>query len=317
MPHDHHDIILRADHDFHGKFPPTPVGAALRLIPSVVRGSIRMRFQGRSSARGTAPRWLDRSSDIRLISVTGRRDETVLRFAAPRLGEAAAELFEQEELWPSRPIESDTGFDLLGDIVQEIRRGRRDSNRFDQRLLHDVASFRNALNGTFQELVIVSDRYVEEKPAVITKNIIEKAQDFYDQTPAPQPARIVGTLDMIRASTKAFALQLPNGEDVRAVLTAKASIDDLTALFRQDVLVVGMAVFRPSGHLLRIDATEVRLATTHDSFFAKLPEPRVKRLTKTLLHRLGKENGGIGRTFGKWPGNETDEEIESVLRELS
>ncbi len=139
---------------------------------------------------------------------------------------------------------------------------------------------------------------------------------MFNKTPNPQPAKIVGNLDMIRASTRTFALKLPDGEEIRAVLT-EGDIAVLTPFFRKDVLVVGKAIFRPSGRVLRVEAVNVQLSTKQDVFFAKPPKPRLRSITKTdLLHEKNRKRSA-GWTFGKWPGNETDEEVEKALQELS
>ena len=242
-------------------------------------------------------------------------DDTTLYFEAPPLGEAAARLYDQQELWATRPDPEATGFDLLGDVICDVALRNADSERFDKQLLKRIGLFDHALNGTFQELTIGTEKAGCEKMPSLNRAVITSAKELSRSTPRTQAVRLMGRLDMIRASTHSFALKLQDGNEVRGVL-GDEDIDRIVSLFRQDVLVLGKAVFRPSGRLLRIDATEVHPASDADRFFSKLPQSngRATDLRETLREHRG---GGIAAIFGRWPGDETDEEVEAALRELS
>jgi hypothetical protein len=272
-----------------------------------------MAFEGRSTMRGSRPAWLEAASDVRFVDLEGT-DETTLLFEVPQLGEAAPQLYAQQELWPSRPDPSDTGFDLLGDVVNDVSRANADSERFDNSLLRKVSQFGRAFNGAFGAINIVARRH-SIAPATITDAVIATAKELTNTTPPSQAMRIYGRLDMIRASTQSFALKLINGEEIRAVADG-FDIGGLTEFFQKDVLVLGRLVYRPSGKPLRIDASGVMIAGDDQKFFSKVPPPRATLNTKAIsLTRPA--IGAISEIFGKWPGNESDREIEIALAELS
>jgi hypothetical protein len=308
-------VVLKSDRHFGSRVPPHAFGEILRLIPVAVRQSIRMAFEGRSRAAGTRPSWLQAAADIRFVDHTGD-DDTILHFEAPRLGDAAGILYEQKELWPSRPDANDTGFDLLGDVVCDIAAGNADSERFDAQLLDQIVKFKHGIDGSFREIAINGSRSSTCNATVVDSTVIATARGLSRNTPDPQQARIAGKLDMIRASTQSFALKLSDGEEVRGVLCG-GDVASLTDLFGQDVLVFGRAVYRPSGKLLRIDAEGIQKSTGKDEFFATIPKGRRPRFDlRDVLHEQ-KHKKGLAAIMGKWPGTETDEEIEQALRELS
>ena len=121
---------------------------------------------------------------------------------------------------------------------------------------------------------------------------------------------------MIRASTQSFALRLDDGQQVRAALVA-GQIENLEPLVHQRVLVLGKAVYRASGRLLRIDADEVLLSSEQDRFFSTIPPPTQTMLNLKEVLRGQQGKMGLGAIIGKWPGDETDEDIEEALKELS
>lgn len=90
----------------------------------------------------------------------------------------------------------------------------------------------------------------------------------------------------------------------------------LSQLFRMSVLIYGQAFFRPSGHLLRIDADDFRAATESDRFFAAVPQPLGALRTK--FSNLDRERmaKGLKSIMGKWPGDESDEQVNMALKEL-
>jgi len=309
-----HTITLKSTQHYGSRVPPDALGLILSWLPKAVALSTRMAFVGRSTPR-RHPSWLEAASDIRFVKHSGE-DETVLFFEAPSVGEAATEIYQQQELWPSRPAPEDTGLDLLGDVLMDISAGNRDSELFDTPLLKNIASVRRALDGKFQEIHLAGHRFTDQKPAIVNQTVIQTAEQFSSITPIPERTRIVGQLDMIRASTQTFALKLSEGQEVRGVLL-DTDIGRLKHLFQREVLVLGRAVFRPSGKLLRIDAEDIRPAEEESSLWSRVPKPRMVRLDVAGLRKSQGPRSGVASIIGKWPGNETDEEVQRELEALS
>jgi hypothetical protein len=307
-------ITLTSDHHYGRRLPPQALGHALTVIPIVVRQSISMAFRGRSVAKGPRPRWLRSASDIRFIDHIGD-DETTLVFEAPTLGEAASEFYQQQELWSARPDASLTGLDLLGDVVRDVADRNQDSDRFDKSLLGSLLGFKNVLDDAIREVRFNTTR-ANTTTAVINPAVLLTAQRFREATPLPQRVRVVGTLDMLRASTQKFALRLDDGQEVRGVLVS-GSIVDAAARLNSRVLVLGRVIYRASGRLLRIDADEIKGAAGEPSLWSRIPSPRTRRIDTSALHVPQGPRSGVSTILGRWPGDETDEEIAAWLERTS
>ena len=309
-------VVLKSDQHYGRKSPPRALGEVLRQIPSMVRQAIRMRFEGRSSGAGKRPQWLQAMSDIRLVDYGGDED-TVLAFECPRFRDAAPELYQQKRFdWASRPDPDDTGFDLLGDVLIDVAARNADSDRYDRPLLRQLASFRAGAKASFREVGFTGIRFSPDRPAVLNEAVIATARSLSDDTPPAEPVRVVGTLDMIRASTQAFALKLDDGQEVRGVMIA-GDVGQSRHLLATRVLVLGRSVYRPSGRLLRVDADEIHPASAGDRFFSRIPSPGRRRLDVKTILREQAHKRGLAAIMGKWPGDETDEEIAAALQELS
>ena len=308
-------ITLASDHHYGRRLPPQALGHALTAIPTVVRQSISMSFRGRSSVRGPRPRWLKAAADIRFVDHLGD-DESVLVFEVPTLGEAAADLYQQQEFWSTRPDPGDTGLDLFGDVLRDVAAHNEDSDRFDKRLLSHLIGFKNVLNGTFRELRLDPVGHDSKPPALINPEVIHTALEFEATTPLPQRVRVVGTLDMVRASTQSFAMRLDDGQEVRGVLLSGTVVDTASHLGKR-VLVLGSSIYRASGRLLRIDADEITAAEGEPSLWSRIPPARTRRFDLREVIREQSHKKGVGAILGQWLGDETDEEIEHALRGIS
>jgi hypothetical protein len=233
----------------------------------------------------------------------------LIEIQAPALGDAAPELYEQQELWATKPDPRFTAIDVLSDAVAEVALGDLDSVRFDRPLLQKIGGLKRVFSDHLRAVVL------PREGRMLTDRIAETADRIAMNTPAPQQVRVVGHLDMIRKSTRSFGLQLDDGSEVYGVLQDIADIENLKAFFGQRVLVLGEAVYRASGSLLRIDAHAVESGDEVPGIFSKVPTPQ--RLTSSQSRKgLGHGWADFSDYFGGWPGDETDEEWAEVLSEL-
>ena len=311
-------VTLSNEHKFGAKPPAGALGEFLRLIPDAAGKSIRMALEGRSSSAAHRPKWLAKAMDIRFSGQRGEAGQTILTFESYRLIDVAPDIFDQKELFPLRPAPELTGMDLFSQAIGDIASGNKDSTRFDTPLLHEVARFRHAMEGAFTAAEFhesVNTRGRKVRLATLTPEVLSIAVKMCHETPPEQAARVTGKLDMARVSNRAFALELSDGGEARGIL-AHGDLTEYRHLLGKSVVAMGTAFFRPSGRLLRIDAVELRPATEKDAFFSKLPKPRSRRATKSEPALLGAAGRGVAGIFGQWPGDESDAQIETALREI-
>lgn len=307
------EVVLRASECYGERLPPQPVGIVLTRVPSIVRSAVRMRFEGRSTARGPHPSWLTAASDIRVLDVCGADDARMV-FDCPRLGEAAGELYRQRQLWDTRPDPDVTGLDLVGDVVLALTRPDRDSKLFDQSLLRRLRSLGVVVENGFCGLEVPSTR--ANVPVIVDRKVIEAADALTRAIPQPMQVRVAGTLDMIRDSTSAFALRLDDGSELQGVLL-EGDVRGIAELLGARVVVEGIAVFRPSSNVLRIEARRVIPAPLAPAVWSQMPHPRHERITHSDLVRHQGPRSGLSAILGTWPGEETDAEIAVILEEIS
>ena len=292
------------------------VAGALRAIVPAARSSTYMAIEGRGHLTGRPPKWAAEVADIRFRGAIARRNEMILKFVAPSLGQAAPHLYAQHDFWKSPPDKSVTSFDLLFDVIEEVSIQNRDSDFFDQDVLRDIARFDKVFAEEDVRIGFKSLHYPNKPPIEISKTTIESVKSLRRTIPTPHQVRVVGTLDMIRASTQGFALKLDDGGEISGIYE-KGEISDLQPLFQQRVAVGGMLVYRPSGRPLRIDAAYVRLAGEESSLWSRLPSAPHERLQAHKLAQPQTRKTGINAVIGRWPSDEQEEEVAYRLADLS
>lgn len=314
-----HKVILQNDKHFGRKLPPHHLGMLFAELPFAIRASVSMAFRNRSQVKGRRPGWLERASDVRFVDHQGN-GESVLYFEAPPLGEAAPDVYAQQALFPDaddRPAKEDTAFDLFGDVLADVQQRNADSTHYDPSLLDRITKFHRVFkNGPFNEIDFTSRRFPVNSPARFTPAMVESAKVLLGRTPSPQRVRIVGQLDGLVASTQRFSVLLDSGEKVVGVF-ADDQMDAMQELWRKRVLVLGTAVYRASGRLLRIDAESVKPGENEPNVFSRMPSPLSTKIDVSKLRKPQGPRSGMAAIIGKWPGEETDEQIQEALERLS
>lgn len=305
---------LRGSEGLGGKPRPELIGPVLGRMHDTLLDSVRMGFLHSSHARGRIPACLQRAADVRYIGHTvGRDDSTILRFEVPEFGSVAAELFEQGHLWNSGPKPEQTAFDLLSASLHDVRQMTKNSERFDHALLLRFAKYRRLLRGGLTSIALPDANFPEES---IDEALSASAESLFRETPPARRVRMSGRLDSLAVSRRVLGLYLEDGTAVTAVWTAEGFVDLANFLDKQ-VVIEGLAEFRPSGTLLRVDADAIRDASVSDASFSTLPLPEVSRNYQKAATTVRPGQQPYATIFGSIPGDESDEVFATAVAELS
>jgi hypothetical protein len=307
------EIVLQADPPFGRDVPLSLSSGLFRHLQATTKPCVRMAFEGTSSSVGATPAWLDRAIDVRTLGFSVRDGRTVLHLKAPRLGDAAPKLFEQASLFPGVASSQDTALQVIGKIVREIRHEDIASDLFDRSLLNKFSQWKSLLDHEMKGIEFPEIEDNTGSVVALDSSVALSARSLSDRTPAPRQVRIVGKLDMVRHSTRSFELLLSNGDPVRGVMIDGTS-EALQRYFGKEITVLGKAIYRPSGSLLRLDASEILESTEGREAFSAVPSPFSSPLRSERKYQTAKS--GISAFFGIWPGEETDDELIAALAEI-
>ena len=118
---------------------------------------------------------------------------------------------------------------------------------------------------------------------------------------------------MVRHSTRSFGLVLDSGDEVRGVLIEGTS-EVQQDYFGKEITVLSKAIYRPSGTLLRVDASEILPTVDGRRAFSKVPPSLFQ--SRRPERRLQTSKSGVASFFETWPGEETDRDLLEALEEI-
>jgi hypothetical protein len=115
-----------------------------------------------------------------------------------------------------------------------------------------------------------------------------------------------------------FSLVL-EGTAVRGVVASdNIDVRALGELWGEDVVVSGVAKYRPSGAVLRIEALRIERAETRDlDLWGRVPKPIVHGSDVHPLRQAQGPRSGINAMFGRLSADESDDDIIEALDQLS
>lgn len=279
------------------------------------RLATRFVVDGESQRKGPRPAWLDAACAFDITGLS--QGSAVISMEAPTLQEIDATRFgpeAQSSLFadPDARFGEQTAIDIFGRVLASIAEGDRDDVVADHALLDSCARFARVSGADFQGLRLDGLRG-RSTPLEITAEVADLIELLRDETPRPQAARVAGTLDTVSASRSDVVLTLKDGGRVTGRME-EHDLEALRLLLGREVVVSGMAHYRPSGRLLMMDVEELGVARPEDRIFQRAPVARRQRFVAEVA--ASTDESGVSAFFGTWPGDETDAELLEALRAI-
>lgn len=305
--------MLHTEADYGSKLPLDFSADIFRQLAPMMSASVRMAIEGASASAGAPPAWLRRAADVRFVGLSEKRNkDTVLHLEAPLLGEAAEEVYKQGTLWETKPAFGDTAVNVFARVTREVRQGNADSNLYDLQLLKHLSHSNRLFQHRLHSMTVPERSGTTQ----IDREVAIRAAELSQRTPSPRQVRVVGHLDMVRHSTRTFEMLSEESKPLRGLLEDGDQMGTLRDLLGKTILVIGKAVYRPSGSLLRVDAQGISSGDGEPKIFWKVPPPIEHRAAATRF-RVGEQTKrGVPGFFGIWPGEETDADLLAMLKEL-
>lgn len=308
-----HTLTLKGGPPNEIRVPAAVLNEALNVLLEGTRLATRFAVEGESSRRGPRPTWLD---SVAAIDITGlSQGSAVLAMEAPRLKDADAQRFgesAQRSLFGEqpKPLGELSGIDIYKSQFTAVINAKSDDISVDRALLENFLRFAN-LTEQHGNVIQLDGGQEQATPLAIQPKLIPELERLRDQAVPSQATRLVGVLDTISASNAAVVLTLKSGSKIPARVE-EHDLNELRKLFGRDVVVSGMAHFKPSGQLRMLAVESIKEAGPHDRIFENAPTSHQRR---PIIPPVAQTNeSGVSAFFGTWPGDETDDELLEALR---
>jgi len=295
-----------------GRFDGEVMHRLLHVLVEGTRRAVRLVSQGRSRSPAVKPGWLRRGAAFDLLPTSDLAAHE-FRVEARPLCEVDPDEWRQLELFAGRETGTRAGIELFEDALEAALKGQADSDLLDEGMLDGVLRFDRLFRLGVERVEFVNGRTVP-----LERSDLSPVKTMAEHTPRPHHVRVSGHLDAIQESGHRFKMRLASGMLLSGV-AEKVPSDVLRRLWGTDVVVEGRAVFRPTGVAGRVDADRVAPVTDVDRrVFSGDPQPLFGLRTDVRrLHQPQGPEDGVNAIFGKWPGDETDEEIAAIIKEIS
>ena len=192
--------------------------------------------------------------------------------------------------------------------------GKSQSLLIDRAVLGSFSKFSEMLDLGFNAISLNGG---DAPPVTIDRAALQQVERMEMAAPPPRKVIVSGTVDMLRNSKNSFVLQVKGGRKIRGFYPQSSS-GSIASFYAKQVVIDGEAYFRPSGNILSFVASNIRLAGPGDEIWSTIPKAAPRDVEELSPRRAVAAGGSAyAQIFGKWPGDESDEEIEEMLANLS
>ncbi len=281
------------------------------LVLDCSERGLRLALQGESVKRGRLPAWLTKSLDF---TVTGiEKGSTAVVVDAPPLGQTAATLIQQQDLWYTTPTAEDTALSLLSRSVRDTVSENADSNAYDTGMLEGLLGFEDFFKKFAKEIVLESPERPQEGFSLGCAEL-ERVRRLKEETPEPAAFVLSGEFDLIQHSNRKFQLRLSNGQIVQGTVNPEhLGPEDMRQFWGKKVTLKGTVHFRPGRKVRLIEAEVIKPAEEGEEVFDRMPTPP-KPMPLFESDVLGFNAApALQDIWGKWPGDESIEDLLAAL----
>lgn len=283
-----------------------------RMIECAERG-LRLAIEGESVKRGTLPKWLGQSLNL---TVTGLgRGSTVLKIEAPLLGETVGDRISQKDMWYTPPQADDTAFTLLSRSVRDTTAENLESDYYDGGVLSGLLALKPVLKTEVTSIELrAKGRRGENFKLGLAE--MEKVERLKQRTPEPRAFIVSGHLNAIEHHRKRFQLLLSDGQVVPGRVDAEfMDAEAMRQFWGRKVTVKGMVYFRPSGKIQLLESHLIKSMENGEEIFEAMPQEQTEAEFVRTVAQAGERRGWLKNVWGKWPGDESVEDLLAALHQ--
>ncbi|MCZ4319910.1 hypothetical protein O4H26_13025 [Aequorivita viscosa] len=308
-----YDIILKSDLQEKGTIDLDRIAFLAKSISNIAKGALQIRLGGISNKQGKKPKFLDEALNIRLKGI--KESSTLLELESPTFASSIKAIqvnaFQPEV---SEELPNQTPMSLFMLAYQEaFDDNDYDKNLLDKALVKNLIDLKSFFRSNNEELIISNRGSLPELH--LKKSDFNKIKLLEDSIPEPQNVVINGIIDILEHSKSKVTVKTEQG-NLLGNITNKFQQDVIKGFWGKDATIYGIGHFKPNGKLHYVEIKRIYESTEEDKYFSKIP------FSENVLQQIQKQSSKsparnwMNEIAGKWPGQESDEEFEKLLKEL-
>ncbi|SDA96756.1 hypothetical protein SAMN03080617_04280 [Algoriphagus alkaliphilus] len=303
-----YDVKLINNSEGKGRIELDRMGFLAKHIKGIAQKTLLLQLFGYSKVK--MPRNLHRYLDIFLTQTQEGDGDTILTLDAESFKNIPIQLnlfTEKEALKDLTPMA------LVIKSFTAALSDDADKNMIDEPLLDELLQFKNFFNSDLEKILLSNRKTIPE--IEFSKKEIEKVKSLYKSIPLPKKQVVAGVIDEMKYSKEQVILTTSDSKKV-IVIVAKDLLSQLKEFFGRDISITGMAHYKPGGNLSYIQLESFGEPGKAGHFLSRRPDQLTTNQQIAIQLSQGKKKNPLDDIFGKWPGNESDEEFEQMMKAL-
>jgi len=306
-----YDIKITGDQDDNGSLEFDRLNLITQTTKEIATKALMLKIRGFSEIKPDAK--LQPALAIRLESLSGSETGgTALLLNC--------DIFEQTikslQLNAFKPTEEILKLSPMALVIQTFRAAlidEEDKDNLDKPLVKTLLKFKKNFISD-DEVFLFSNR--SSIPEIkVTKSDFGKIELLEESIPEPTKIVINGQLDEMKVSKNKLGLLTKDGM-VNVFANNEDIIRGIVDFMGKEVTITGMAHYKPSGHLSYVEIQEYVQPGEKDSLFSRKPTAMTAKQQLLFQSKQVKKKNLISDLIGKWPGDESDEEFDKLLKDL-
>lgn len=305
-----YEITIENAQEANGAIDLQRLSALAEGIRKVSEGALQIRLKGISITRGRKRISLQ---DALKVTLTGIKEgSTVLCLHTEKFAKTLepyqTDLFRVEA---QADLPNETPISLFVHAFQSALSNDNTDGLLDKPLLRELKS----LSKTFlndDEIMRISQQG-GGKELQLSKNDFTQIKVLEEETLDPQAVVLNGFVELLQYSKLKVRIKTADGL-VDGFLADDLSSEDIAPFWGKEVTISGISHFKPRGSSV-IEIQRIFEPGQGDNYFSKKPKSETVEMQ---LQRQIREKGGnaLSDIVGKWPGDDSEEEFERLLKDL-
>ena len=187
-----------------------------------------------------------------------------------------------------------------------------DKNLLDEPLIDELIKFRKFFNNDTEKILLSNRKSIPE--VQFSEKEIDKIEALYKTIPGPQKTIINGVIDEMKFSKKQLVLVTNDKQRVVIIPPSDKLLSEVKDFFGREITLTGMAYFKPGGQLSYMKLESFNEPGNADKLFSFKPGKMNVQQQIALQIREGKKRNSMDEIIGKWPGDESLEELLDMLK---
>lgn len=185
-----------------------------------------------------------------------------------------------------------------------------EKDNLDKSLLKSLIKFKKNFSGKNQVFHLSNRQTVPE--IEIKVEDFRKIELLEENIPEPSKVTVLGTFDELKYSKQKVVLVTADGV-INATVPDEALFLQMLDFVGKELTITGMANYKPNGKLSYIEINNFAEPGKADKYFAKIPQALTVQQQIDFQLKERKSLNPFASLIGKWPGEESWEEVINEL----